>query len=460
MTYGAVGGLPANATRAQVLAVLGRLKAAGAPGVDQEIAAVPQNDADIPAYVKQLNLAAASAMDQFHTRVGTPGMLTTDAGTVPYVQAPPDAPGGGGAITVAPGAVSRGVSPLDIDKPSINYVDPNDPTATQQVISLRKAMEMKGLPIPPEWGVPQAAPGAPQPAPSGAPRSATDALLPTTGRYTGAPPPQPALVPKPAAASRATAAPVPTPAPGPSSAGIPSAAAPVTTQNIKANADAYLEDKAAIGPQLTRAQNLAHAFNALREMTSATGKGAAGLNTLRSYAQTLGFANTETMNEQQLFELMHKYTTRAAVDAAGGSSTDLGKKIQEEANAGTSLANSTNMEILRNDMGKVMQGVAANLEQKDPRGLDYLDTRAKHNLATDPRGFVWDTYSDAEKAKIRAEVGERGAAHDKVAKALGIVLRHPELQITGILPQRPPAPAANPPPSLPRPNPLIPPGPQ
>jgi hypothetical protein len=234
----------------------------------------------------------------------------------------------------------------------------------------------------------------------------------------------------------------------------------VTSQNIKANADAYLEDKAAIGPQLTRGQNLAHAFNALRAMTSATGKGAEGLNTLRSYAQTLGFANAGTMNEQQLFEILHKYTTRAAVDAAGGSSTDLGKKIQEEANAGTTLANSTNMEILRNDMGKVMQGVAANMEQKDPRGLGYLDTRAKHNLATDPRGFVWDTYSDAEKDKIRAEVGERGAAHDKLAKALGIVLRHPELQITGILPQQPPPAAAGRPPPLPQPNPLTPPGPQ
>jgi hypothetical protein len=180
---------------------------------------------------------------------------------------------------------------------------------------------------------------------------------------------------------------------------------------------------------------LAHAYTALTALKSATGQGAAGINTLRSFAQTLGILPQGAVTEQQLFEIVHKYTERAMIDAAGGSSTDLGKRMQEEANAGTLLSNSTNAVILRNDMGKVLQSVAAYRDLPDKSGRGYLAARADNAANTDARGFVWDLYSPDEQNSIKKEVGESGPAHDKLAKAIGMA-RRLNLQIT-TLPQPP-----------------------
>jgi hypothetical protein len=209
-----------------------------------------------------------------------------------------------------------------------------------------------------------------------------------------------------------------------------------TEEATKTDIGAYKADQAAQPDVNTRAQNMAHAYDALNQLKSATGRGAEGINNLRSWAQTLGIAPAGAVDEQRLFEIVHKYTERAMIDAAGGGSTDMGKRMQEQANAGTLLSTPANLEILRNDMGTTLQKAAAYKDQKDTSGTGYLGSRAKVADTTDPRGFVWNLYSPDEQAKINAEVDKDPVAAAKLHKAIGMAGRL-NLQIPGLTPPPP-----------------------
>jgi hypothetical protein len=158
-------------------------------------------------------------------------------------------------------------------------------------------------------------------------------------------------------------------------------------------------------------------------LKSATGKGAAGINDVRSYLQTLGLLPQGAVKEQELFEIARKYAERSMLDAAGGASTDLGKRMQETASPGTILSTSANFELMRNDLGKSLQTVAAYKDHPDKTGAGYLENRAKLADVTDPRGFVWSLYSPEEQAKINAEVEKNPDAAAKLHKAIGMAQR-------------------------------------
>ena len=262
---------------------------------------------------------------------------------------------------------------------------------------------------------------------------------PTSGLPAGGPPPVPPANAFGAGAFGGSGAPPPPPPAPAAVAPTPPAAPPGrstigTVEKAKADVGAYTVDQAAYPDVQTRAQNLAHAYEALNQLQSATGRGAEGINALRSYAQTLGILPPGAVNEQRLFEIVHKYTERAMIDAAGGGSTDMGRRMQEQANAGTLLSSSTNAEILRNDMGKALQSMAAYRDQQDRTGSGYLDHRATVAENTDPRGFVWQLYSPQEKAQINAEVAKNQTAADKLHKAIGMAARL-NLQIPGLATQ-------------------------
>ena len=216
-------------------------------------------------------------------------------------------------------------------------------------------------------------------------------------------------------------------------------------EKVKADVEAFTNDQATIPVQLTAAQNLAHAYDALTMLKSATGKGAQGINDLRSFAQTLGILPQGAVNEQTLYEIIHKYTERAMIDAAGGSTTDMGRRMQEQANAGTLLSTPANLEIMRNDMGKKLQAVAAykdHMANGDPTGPGYMKRRADVADSTDPRGFVWNLYGPDEQKKIQAEVAaaDKAAgdtvASDKLHRAIGMA-KVLKLQIPSLVPAPP-----------------------
>jgi hypothetical protein len=335
--------------------------------------------------------------------------------------APPPPPGGsqapytGGGIgaALAPGGAANPVVIRGTPIPAGRVVGSNVPA---YVGAIQAGRQLAGAtPMPANALV--AGPGAPTaaaPVPWG-----TGTVIGSYGAGPTAPavqpPPAPAVPPQPA---------TPAPVAGRS-------APPGYVEKVKADVAGYVADQAAYPDVQTRAQNLAHAYDALNQLRSATGKGAQGINDLRSYAQTLGILPAGAVNEQRLFEVVHKYTERAMIDAAGGAGTDLGRRMQEQANAGTLLSTPANAEIMRNDMGKTLQTMAAYKDQQDKSGVGYLDNRAKVADSTDPRGFVWNLYSPQERAQINAEVAKSPAAADKLHKAIGMSQRL-NLQIPGL----------------------------
>lgn len=271
--------------------------------------------------------------------------------------------------------------------------------------------------------------------PAGVPPPGTIPVTPGQGVTPGrVVPTSPALRPPGSvAAPPAVATPVPVVQP-------PAVTAPPQGQPQKVEADvkAYTEDKAGIPVTMTSAQNLSHAYEALAMLKSSTGKGAAGLQTLRSYAQTLGIASPAMMNEQKLIEEINKYTEREMINAAGGSTTDMGRRMQEQANPGTTLSNAANFDLLRNDIAKKMQGIAANQAHTSKDGVGYVEHRSKIASTTDPRGFVWNLYSPEEQARILKEVEKDPTAADHLHRAIGMVDKL-QLRIPGSSPKPPPA---------------------
>ena len=88
---GLVGGLPDDASRAQIVAALQRGVPLGLSPTDvgQEIAGMPQNDADLPGFVQQLRASGESGVNQLHMRYGTMEPSTSAAGTTYTPVAPP-----------------------------------------------------------------------------------------------------------------------------------------------------------------------------------------------------------------------------------------------------------------------------------------------------------------------------------------------------------------------------------
>jgi hypothetical protein len=214
------------------------------------------------------------------------------------------------------------------------------------------------------------------------------------------------------------------PAPGATQPPVTTSSMPPDQQGtLDRNVKAYNDDQAAQPDLNTRTQNMAHAYEALQQLKSATGQGAAGINSLRSYLQTAGLLPSGAVTEQQLFEIANKYLTRAMTDAAGGGATDLGRHIAEQSNPGSGLSTGANFALLRNDMGKTMQQMAA-YKTHDPKtgGAGYLEHRADVASNTDPRGFVWNMYSKEEQDAIKAEVArdKTGVARKKLATAIGM----------------------------------------
>ena len=385
----------------------------------------------------QLYFHNMTNQQQLERMYGTRQTISTPQGTYNITQPPP----GPGQPNIevphgpTPGATTESTVPYDdqgIIPRDANGVPTRPPkgwTSTTVPVTAVPGVQTGGPPrvIPGTGtgaGTPPAAGAGTGPAlPPGAPAAPPGTTL-RGGRFT-------------TTAPSAPTAPA-TPAPPVAAAKPPVVTAPPQGQpeKLKSDVEAYTRDQADYPNVQTRAQNMAHAYDALQQLKAATGRGAEGINSLRSWAQTLGILPAGAVNEQRLFEIVHKYTERAMIDAAGGGSTDLGRRMAEQANAGTLLSTPANLEIIRNDMGKTLQTAASYLDHKDKTGTGYLEGRAKVADSTDPRGFVWSMYSPEEQARINAEVDKDPDAAAKLHKAIGMA-RRLKLQVPGLTMQPP-----------------------
>jgi len=394
---------------------------------------MPNDPAQIRQRLEQLRISLMPSDQQQGNIYGTRQVINTPQGT--YVTTVPPISGGQG-VTVphgpTPGSTTTVSEPYD-DQGIIPRDANGAPTRPPKgYTSVTKPVT--AVPGVPAGGPPVLTPGA---TPPGVPAPGTVPVTPapgvTPGRVT---PTNPALLPnKPGAVVPAPAVATPAPAVQPPAITAPPQGQP---QKVEADVKAYTEDQAARPAAMNSAQNLSHAYEALAMLKSNTGKGAQGINTLRSWAQTLGIAPAGAIEEQKLIELVTKYTEREMISAAGGSTTDMGRRMQEQANAGTLLSTPANFDIMRNDLGTKMQGIAANQAHASKDGVGYVEHRAKIASTTDPRGFVWNLYSPEEQARILKEVEKDPTAADHLHRAIGMVDKL-QLRIPGSSPKPPPA---------------------
>lgn len=394
------------------------------PEAQRQLATMPPDAAGRQRWLQEHQDTAASFAEQMQQRFGTRENIVAPQGTY-NTPIPPARAGAPTIVTphgATPGATTSTTEPYD-DQGIIPRDANGNPTRTPKgYTSVTKPVTaVPGVPTggPPQY-MPQGGGGTSGSTPPPIPPLPGQKLVLRNGQFVPATPPTTPLPQTPAT-------------PPPTTTKPPAITAPPQGQpeKLKADVEAYTRDQAAQPDVQTRAQNMAHAYDALQQLQSATGKGAEGINNLRSYMQTLGILPSGAVTEQKLFEIMHKYTERAMIDAAGGSSTDLGRRMSEQANAGTLLSTPANLEILRNDMGKTLQTIAAYKDHSDKTGTGYLESRAKVADSTDPRGFMWNMYSPEEQAKINAEVDKDPVAAGKLHKAIGMSQRL-QLQIPGL----------------------------
>lgn len=453
-----------DVTHADVMGVLQRGMASGAltlPEAQRAMASVPTNQAELPGWVRQHALTAADASTRFNQTVGTRQTTTAGGTTYNYTAPPP----GGPTVQIQhgpdPGAVQAASLPVRADG-SIIQRNP-DGSLPEVPHHYEPADQPKvGNPSFQQATPPQVVPGSggggggPGQAPPVTPGGGTplpgqiyrDPRLgnqiapnfdPVTGKpltYSATPPPMPPGA-RPDSPSTHRALPPPAqqqpPAQQPPAQQQPPAAPVIRTAppqgqpaSLEANQAEYRADQAAIPSTMTRAQNMGKAYQALsllKEMNSTTGVGAAGWQAFRSRMGTLGLLPDSSMSVQQQQEEFAKYTEKLMLDAAGGSSTNLGKQMAEKSNPGNILGMGANFDVLRSDLGKTLQTAAAQLSHEDKTGGGYLDHRSDIATKTDPRGFVWNTYDQNEQAKIMAEAEAQrdgGEAVRRLKRAIGL----------------------------------------
>jgi hypothetical protein len=409
MTYGAVSGLPANATRADVLAVLGRLKAAGTPGVDEEMAAVPQNDADVPAFVKQMNLAAGSAIDAYHARVGTPTTVNQNGAVVGTTQAPPDE--GAGLRPPSGVAYPLGMTAEQWNAPVQGYRNPtnNQPEA----ITHGQLWERMGL-VPKGYGMS---------------------------------PPVPTVVPvqppagPPAAVPGAKAAPAATPAPAPgTSTTVPTGPDPYMEAKWAASTKQYNDANEAAGNYQARIFPLVQAYSIIKSGTVTTGQTADAWNQIRGTLQTaatkMGWdaQSVAQANSEQLVKYTQQYINAQGLSAR--SDQALASAIT--GNPGSHISTLANEQVMPAMIGmeRMRQMMLADFgtrpgDNSNPRNFSDFSTTWQNTH--DPRAFIFDMLGTDERRKMIAGM-KTTDERKRFNNTLNIVERNPGIMGQAALP--------------------------
>lgn len=211
----------------------------------------------------------------------------------------------------------------------------------------------------------------------------------------------------------------------------------------------YNEDKAAVPTLQTGTQSLNKALIALNMVD--TGAGTEGFARMRSYAVSLGNVvgldtggvNVQDMNRAQL----EKYLTDYARLSATAGRSDAALEASFTSNASGHINNAASQDVVRTNIGRDRQRIAAVMLHEDETGGGYTKGKADYALKTDPRGFAWDTYTPQQQAAIKKEVEKNPEAQQKLIKAIGDAAKLKLLNGTAFtLPNQNAAPAESHPP--------------
>ena len=182
----------------------------------------------------------------------------------------------------------------------------------------------------------------------------------------------------------------------------------------------FIADRTAQPNRQTQDQNLGHAYDALKLIT--TGKSSENISQIRSQLAGLGLLPSTQINDEAAYEIFRKYTERTIADAGNAGGTDAARAVAAASNPGTPLIAPANLAFLRNDIGKNRQAMAPYMTAPDKTiGAGYGEHAANIASNTDYRGFNWDMYSPSEQKEILKSVGKPDSTPYKaLARAIGM----------------------------------------
>lgn len=388
---------------------------------------LPSDPAQLRTRLQQIQTELSPPDLQQEQTAGQRVSISTPQGT--YVTTVPPTRQGGTTTVLhgpAPGETSQVSVPMDeqgVIPQDANGVPARAPKSWQTITVPRTSIP----------GVPQG--GSPTYTPPGTPASGT---VPSPGRINPVPPSNsplrnpPAIVTAPASSSTETPA-------VPGSGGPLARTGPPQGQpeQLQADLDARNKDVAVVPQQQAQLQNMKHAYDALAFIT--TGKGQQLPNSVFNALAGYGLLPEGAVNRTEKYEEYKKYATQAIIQQGLLQGTDLGRQLAQSANPSDLLMTEANRELLRNNMGAAIQGIATAAAEKDQTSPSaasgYLSRRSNTVSNTDPRGFVWSLYSPQEQQKMLADAAAADKrngntnASDRLHRAIGMSSSIPALAL-------------------------------
>jgi len=397
---GALGALPDNATRDQIVKVLQGGVASNIitpTELQADINDIPTDPAQIPGYLQQHRLTAASAMDQYHSQYGTRQQV--DRGPdVTFPVVPPASQGGTGPT------VTKGLTPGE-QTDMIDFTDPD----TQQPMRLPRQQYFQKY----GWALP-GEPGAP--APAAVPSSAA----PGTGG---------------GATTGATAAPPKAAATGPN---------PDDAARWDASRQAFNKDTQYANSYTTRMFPITQALHILEdpEVNVNTGAGAQAFNQIKSFVKTMTGDNS--VDSVKSMDELGKYFTQIVTNNPASSGSDMA--------LGTALSGSPNTHLTKNANIDVAKGMVALERMKQMAyqefvaqgGLGHMRDWNKfltdYQSTHDVRAFVYDLLApDKRDVLLKSMDGpptNKVKARERInfGATLDLLHAHPDILTSSAMP--------------------------
>ena len=217
----------------------------------------------------------------------------------------------------------------------------------------------------------------------------------------------------------------------------------------KADVEAYQAASTAMPDQRKSVNAGETALEALK--LAKTGPGSGWIQRYDAFATANGWPKINDA-DPAAYQIAQKNLIRFAQSQSKASGTDLGLETQLKANANvTDMLNSAATHVVIQDLGLARQRIAQTLEAPDTSGTGYGEHVKTFTGATDPRGFAWDLYEPAERAKILKEVRATKGGEAKLDRAIELADKHGLMRVPNARQ------SAAPPPAAPQPNALVPP---
>ena len=349
------------------------------------------------------HVANLQAQQQLMSAFGSTGTQTGPGGMTVPVTTMPARPGmPGGAVTGGPGGVQQGLTPGETAQ-QVSVVDnrrtlpdgTTNPNYGQTVNrNLGDVLHEQGY---------QQGGGGPGPSPANPPRLRTTQATP--------------------------AAP---------SGGVATSLPPGETDRLKASTDQYNTDNTASSQFQQRIFPLAQANSLLQSGDVTTGRGAEGVNTLKSYLQTFGTifspGDIQTIGQAK-FDELNKYLTQVvnANPFAAASDARLASAVSGSPSAHISTL--ANQQVIKAMIGleRMRQASVQSFKQQGLPPQAYSDFQSKFAANTDPRAFVLDQLSPDQQKGVVATL-KTPAQRKAFSNGLDVIANQPSLMTLPAMP--------------------------